>query len=56
MTKKKRVSTLYIVFLAIMILMLISGGFMMVYGSLHNGLPMPSLPGDARFARVLPHA
>jgi len=37
---------LYIAFLAVMVLMLLIGLFLLIYGSLHNGIPMPSLPGD----------
>lgn len=55
MSRKERVSLLYIAFLALMVLVILAGVFMMIYGSMHNGIPMPSLPGDALHALVLPH-
>lgn len=47
---KKRISPLYIAFIALMALLIAAGLFMMIYGSLHNGVPVPSIPGGLRFA------
>lgn len=46
MAKKESAHPLYIAFLAVMVLLLLTGLFLLVYGSMHNGVPMPSLPGD----------
>lgn len=50
MAKKKSTHPLYIAFLAVMVLILVIGLFLLIYGSMHNGLPVPSLPGDALHA------
>ena len=52
---KKRISPLYIGYIALMALIIAVGIFMMVYGSLHNGVPMPPVPGGARFAGAMLH-
>ena len=44
MAKKKPAHPLYIAFLAVMALILLLGLFLLIYGSLHNGVPMPSVP------------
>jgi len=55
MSKKTRLSPGYILFIILMLLLIAAGGFLFAYGSAHNGLPLPTLPGDAMFARLLPH-
>ena len=55
MAGKERPSIQYIIFLAAMLLLILIGVFMLVYGSLHNGLPVPELTGEPLFAaRPLP--
>lgn len=46
MAKKESLHPLYIAFLVLMALILLAGLFLLVYGSMNNGLPVPSLPGD----------
>ena len=56
MTRKARRSPHYTAFIVIMIVIILIGLFMMVYGSLHNGLPAPTLPGASPLSRaLLPH-
>lgn len=52
---KRRISPLYIAFIALMALLIAAGLFMMIYGSLHNGVPVPSVPGGLRFAGLRLH-
>lgn len=42
---KGRISPLFIVFLALMALVLAFGVFLLIYGALHNGPAQPGLPG-----------
>lgn len=47
MSAKPRKHPLYILFLLLMALLCAAGIGLMIYGSLHNGIPMPKLPGIA---------
>jgi len=51
MAKKPGLSPSFIVFIALMLLLVAIGLCLMIYGSAHNGIPLPSVPGDALFAR-----
>ncbi len=44
---------LYVAYLAIMLLIIVIGLFLLIYGSLHNGIPMPSMPGDLLRAQAV---
>ena len=46
MAKKEPVHPLYIAFIAVMALLIVIGVILMIYGSLHNGIPAPTLPGN----------
>ena len=52
---EQKPSKMFIVFIVLMVLIILCGVFMMVYGSMHNGLPAPRLPGTPHFARGLFH-
>lgn len=56
MAHRSRPSRLFIVFIAAMCLLIALGVFLLIYGSLHNVLPTPRLPGGGLFARVTHHA
>lgn len=56
MTQGNRPSRLFIAFMAAMCLLIAVGVFLLVYGSIHNVLPTPRLPGGGLFARVTLHA
>lgn len=55
MARNARPSLPFILFLAAMGLIIAVGLFMLVYGSVHNVLPAPSLPGGGLFARLTSH-
>ena len=46
MAKKEPVHPLYTAFIAVMVLLIVIGVILMIYGSLHNGVPVPTLPGN----------
>lgn len=52
MAKKEHSSRLFPAFVAVMLAVIVIGLFMMVYGSLHNGLPVPALPGASPLAQA----
>ena len=52
---KKRLSPRYIAFLAIMALIIAIGLFMLIYGSLHHTVPLPTLRGPGMYAMAAPH-
>lgn len=55
MAATRRRHPLYVLFLMLMVLLCAVGVALLIYGSLHNGIPMPKLPGIApKIARV-PH-
>lgn len=54
MAEKTRLSPGFIAFIALMLLLVAIGVFLMVYGSAHNGIPVPSIHSDGLFAGV-PH-
>lgn len=56
MARKDRIHPLFITFLALMGLLILIGMFLIVWGSLHNAAPMPTLKGPGLFARVTLHA
>lgn len=56
MAEKRPPSPLQIIFLAAMLLLIGIGVFMMVWGSLHNTVAAPVVPGGGLFARLRPHA
>ena len=55
MAGQARPSFLYVAFIASMLLLVLVGLALIVYGSLHHVPPQPSLPGTGLFARVWPH-
>lgn len=57
MAKRKHVSWGFVLFIVLMLLMIAIGVFLMVYGSMHNDLALPRLPGDSLIAlrEELPH-
>ncbi|MGN0794423.1 MAG: hypothetical protein ACI4MG_08150 [Aristaeellaceae bacterium] len=50
MAKKEPAHPLYAVFMALMILILLTGLFLMIYGSMNNGIPVPPRPGNPSWA------
>ena len=56
MARKGRIPPLYIAFWALMGLLIVIGVFLIVWGSLHNAVPVPSLRGPGLFARGAYHA
>ena len=56
MARKEKRSSAHIAFLALMGLLIAVGLFMLVWGSLHNDVAVPTLNGPGLFARVTPHA
>ncbi|MBQ7849361.1 MAG: hypothetical protein IJ343_06515 [Clostridia bacterium] len=52
---KERISPLYIAFVTLMVLIIAVGVFMLIYGSMHNGIPVPSVPGGLQFAEAAFH-
>lgn len=56
MTRKEKIHPIYITFLALMGLLIAIGVFLIVWGSLHNAVPVPTLKGPGLFARVACHA
>ena len=53
MTDNKRRSPLFIAYLVSMLLLILLGLFLMIYGSLNNVVPRPTLTGPGLFARVV---
>lgn len=56
MAAKKPLSPMFILFLSAMLLLIGVGVFLLIYGSMHNLPPTPSLPDEGLFAMVHPHA
>ena len=50
MAASSRRHPLYVLFLLLMALMCAAGVALVIYGSLHNGIPMPKLPGVPRIS------
>ena len=48
MAKKEPLHPLYIAFLIVMVLIILAGLFMIIWGSTHNTLSVPSLPGSGQ--------
>jgi len=53
MARKAHRSPLYTAFMIVMIAIILIGLFLLIYGSLHNGLPVPTLPGASPLSRDL---
>lgn len=51
MTSQNRPRPLYIAFWIAMLLLIAIGVFMIIWGSLHNAAPMPTLTGPGLYAR-----
>ena len=46
---------LYVLFILLMTLLCVAGVALLIYGSTHNGIPMPRLPGIAPHISRVPH-
>lgn len=53
MADNKRRSPLFIAYLVSMLLLLLLGLFLVIYGSLNNVVPKPTLTGPGLYARVM---
>lgn len=52
MTKRPPAGRGYRIFIAILVVLLIGCIALFVYGTMHNGIPQPQLPGEGLFARA----
>lgn len=55
MAKERNRHPLYVCFLCLMVLLLIGGLALLVYGSAHNGMIAPRLPGMGPLADTTAH-
>lgn len=55
MTGQARPPFLFLAFITSMLLLILIGLVLIIYGSLHHVPPQPSLPGAGLFAQVWPH-
>lgn len=56
MAAKERRPSLFAIFIAAMCFMILIGLLLIIYGSLHNTAPVPTLTGPGLYAGGLPHA